>query len=364
MGTNGIFIFHFTGHAVCVGSGKWALVPTDYVVRGSNPVITSTDIVEWLRQSVFQGRYCLFVLDVCSAEGIADDIITQSVDQQIPVGGLFIMSSRTANASSVIVPVLGMTFFSYFFSFLTLQKFAEPGKIHLCDLYECCNVYCMAFSSLILSYDPVSGTLSMDTRKPDYKQYHLPSYLQSLYGEPPDEESTDSGRFLMLCKHFNFSQKRIDIPDKCLAWLEVVSNSNDGPLYELNQMGVLHGPMITAAIAAMTYSMALNMSCLDKLSPSQISSRNAFIITFLHVTSALEKHVASVGDITCSDVRVVIDCYAKALGVHEISTKDIMRLKMLIQQTETMATVEETIDSGPSNEVNIYKYIYTLTVFY
>lgn len=354
VGTQGIFIFHFTGHAVRDRrSGKWGLVPTDYV-GGSNPsaVITSSDMVDWLHQSTFQGRYCLFILDVCCAEGFADDVITQSVQQEVPVAGLYIISSRTANESSLIVPALGMTYFSFFFS--TLNNHCDPGRIRVSDLYQSCNVCCMAFSSLILSYDQVTQTLRMNTTLPDYKQYQLPSYLRSLYGEQEDEESTDSGRFHFLFKQYDSSQNPIDIPDKCLAWLDTISDLNSGLLCELKEKGLLQGKMIIAAIATMTYSVALNMSCLldNKLTPSRISSRNAFVITLLYVISTVEKHQSV--SITPSDVCMIIDYYIEALNVKKISTKDVRKLKSLIQQTQQQSAIEET-DSGPStSEVCTY----------
>ena len=341
--TRGVFIFHFTGHGLSIGkTQEWGLAPTDFDYT-RDTFITGEILSQWLQQSTFQGRYALFILDTCYSGGIGSEIVTRSAELEIPASGVFVLTACSANETSMVMTALGKSIFSYFLSTSLFESYSQPGALYLKELYGSCNDCCMAFSSLLLSYDPERDSLEWKMMQPELKQFHLPDYLKSLFNE--DEEGTDSpptGRFVFLLQLYDYNNgvKGNPVPEKCSTWLDMVSNPNKGALCELAKRGLLQGRIVTAAISAMTYSVA-SIYLASENTPSKLSSPNFFIILLLHVIASVDK----IRDIELSpkDVRIALDYYMEALARKKVSVKKLLKLNKRIVQNEEG---EEFTDSG------------------
>ncbi len=257
------------------------------------------------------------------------------------------MASCTANESSLVMTALGKSIFNYFFSTAMFESYSQPGKLYLKELYETCDACCMAFSSLLLSYDPKKDTLSWKMMQPEFKQFHLPKYISSLFEQ--DDESTDSpptGRFAFIMQLYDYNQhmRNNPLPEKCFTWLDMVSNPNAGALLELNKRGLLNGRILTAAVAAMTYScVSMYMACGD--SPSQLDLPNFFIIILLHVVASIDKIHREV-HLSLQDVRIALEYYMEPLDKQKHSLKMLLKLKERLVQEEDKDIGGEFTDSG------------------
>ena len=328
------------------------MAPADFD-KTRETFITGKILAQWLQQSVFQGRFALFILDTCYAAGIAKDIVLESAEIQVPAAGIYVVASCTAHESSLVLTALGRSIFSYFLSTALFESYSQPGKIFLKELYDNCDACCMALSSLLLSYDSKTDTLSWKMMQPEFTQYHLPKYLKSLFEQ--DDEDTDSpptGRFAFIMQLYDHTQpvRKNPLPDKCLTWLDMVSNLNSGALKELEKRGLLKGRILTAAIAAMMYScVSIYMASGD--SPSQLSSPNLFVILLLHVIASVDKiHEVQMSlddQISFEDIRIALEYYIEPLNKEKrFPLKMLLKLKRRIIQEEEKNIEGEFTDSG------------------
>ncbi len=270
----------------------------------------------------------------------------KSAQLEIPAAGIFVMTACTANETSVVVSALGRSIFCYFLSTALFESYSQPGKLFLKELYETCDACCMAFSSLLLSYDPRHETLGWKMMQPELIQYNLPHFLKSLFDH--EEESTDGapvGRFAFLLSLYDYSiaLPKNPIPQKCLTWLDMVSNPNCGALYELGRRNLLEGRILTAVVATMTYSVVSLYQASNDTS-AKLSSPNIFIVMFLQVVASVNK--IREFEISHRDVIIALEYYLEALSKQKISSKALLKFRQRLLLEEQKIIGEEFTDSG------------------
>lgn len=347
--TNGILIFSFTGHGLKIGERKFGLAPVDFNYR-SETFITADVLINWLHFSRFQGQYVLFIFDCCFAGGISEQMVLSSVEADLPIPGLFVFTSCTAFESSLVVTSLGHSIFNYFLSFSLFNSYdSQNGRLAIKNVFENCDLYCIAFSSLLVSYDSNLQLLKWNMMQPEFKYFQLTPYLQSLFEESDEEvDAGEPGRFAFALKYYNFAKKSIVIiPDKCQGWLEVVSGT-DGPLATLVKADLLEGALLSAAIGSMMYSMA---SIFVACGQPDISNRNVFMVAFIHVIAAIDRVLQGVA-VTGRDMKLSIEYYFSVLEKHKIKSGELKKLYNSVCADVRKYEGEESIDSGEgSNEV-------------
>ena len=313
-----MLVFHFTGHGIRIGKSGWGLAPVDFDYTMEH-FITGEMIGEWLRG--FQGRYVLVILDCCYSGGMAADIAKYTATMEIPVSGLFVLTSCTADESSLVVSAIGHSIFNYF---LTRVMFGNPsvysGCLPIKDVYEECNVCCQAFSSLLLSYSAREDMLKWKMQQPEMKYYQVNEFVNSLFS---DEEETDAepNRFHFAMKYYNFEKcvlKKRPIDDKIMAWMETTSTA----LLELCTRGFLDGPLRGACVASMMYSIA---SLFLALKQPDLAEPNVFLVAFIHVAATIDRiHQNLI--LSKKDLRVALEYYASVLNTHKVKYKDLNTL--------------------------------------
>ena len=340
--TNGIFIFHFTGHGLKVGKAgeyQWGLVPADFD-RTKEKFITGEKITSWLHGVRFQGRYVLIILDSCYSGGMAEVIATGTVEHELPIGGLYVFTSCTANEASLVVTALGQSIFNYFFCSNLFKSYAQPGKLPIKEIYENCDACCMAFSSLLLSYDSTEDVLKWRMMQPEFKYYQLTAFVQSFFDSEEQTDAAAPGRFSFVLEYYDFTRhtkKRQPIEDKCLSWLQTASCS-EGALAELEKRELLNGPILSAAVASMMYSVASIFIACDQ---ENVTDPNIFIIAFIHVLAAIDNIHRDL-EISRNDLKLGLEYYVDVLRKHKIPPGRLNKLYTKIVEGE------EGTDSGVS----------------
>ena len=326
VGTDGIFVFCFSGYGMKVGDNEWGLAPADFNYT-KEKFITAATFISWLQCVQFKGQYALFVLDCCYAGGIAEQLAKETVNADVPIPGLFVFTSCTANESSLVVNALDHSIFNYFLTSCLFNSNSQPGQLKIKTVYEDCNACCMAFSSLLLSYKAENDLLKWSMIQPEFKYFQLPRYLQSLYQEEREETDTGPpGRFQVVTEYYKFQKKgsRQQPPvlaDKSLAWLETVSQP-EGALFELHNRRLLVGRLLSAAIASMMYSMA---SIFIACNQDNIADINVFIVSFIHVIAAVDRVHQNL-HLTRRDLMLALEYYFDALRRNKINAGDLKSL--------------------------------------
>lgn len=346
--TNGLFVFSFSGHGLKgVRNDQWGLAPADFDCT-IKKLITGSVIIDWLHHVRFQGRYALLILDCCFAGGIAEQIVLNTVQADISIPGLFVLTSCTAHESSLVVTTLGHSVFNYALgNSLYNNTIAQNGRLPIKEVYENCEKCCVALSSLLIAYDQKTKALKWKTMQPEFKGYRLNAFVQSLLDES-DSDQTDLGigRFEFILKYYQFKSKggkSVVIPDKCQAWLEIVSQPT-GPLEELKALDLLDGNLLKSVVASMVYSMA---SFFVACNLPEIATRNAFIVAFLHVTAAIDSVHRAV-ELSLHDMVEGLQYYSHVLTKHKIKSKELSKLYNAIRNDLVAGNTEaiEGVDGG------------------
>ena len=349
MDTNGIFIFSFTGHGIKVGHKDFGLAPVDFNYT-KETFITASVLIEWLHFVRFQGRYALFILDCCYAGGIGDQMVLDSVEADLPTPGLFVFSSCTAFESSLVVTSLGHSIFNYFFTFSLFNSYrSQNGQLAVKNVFEECDACCIAFSSLLVSYDRDLKVLKWNMMEPEFKYFQLTAFIQSLFEDSIEEvDAAEPGRFQFALKYYDVSKKRRKphmIPDKCQAWLEVMSQPG-GPLETLKKKELLKDALLSSAIGSMMHSMA---SIFVACNQPNVSDRNVFLVAFIHVIAAVDRVLQDV-TVRCEDLKLSIEYYYNVLQKHKISSGELRKLYNAVCADIVREEATEFTDSGEVNE--------------
>ena len=363
VGTDGIFVFCFTGYGGKVGDNEWGLSPADYDYT-KEKLITVATIIGWLQYVKFKGKYALFVLDCCyaggiakqlccHAGGIAEQLANKTVNDVVPIPELFAFTSCTENETSVVVNALGHSIFNYFLTSCLLNSNSQPGQLMIKAVYEDCNACCMAFSSLLLSHQTANDVLKWRMMQPEFTYFELSRYLPSLYQEEHEETDTGPpGRFQFVNEYYEFQKKGSKqqppvLTDKALNWLATVSQEG-GALFELHNRQLLVGQLLSAAIASMMYSMASIFIVCNQDNKDDI---NVFIVSFYHVIAAVDRVHQNL-ELTRHDLRLALECYCDALRRQEINAGELRSLYKRI--VNDIATEQLQAASSPEKEGQVF----------
>ena len=233
VGLSGLFIFHFTGHGLCIRAKESGLAPSDFNYTRDR-LITGTTIAEWLAEIQFQGRYILVILDCCYAGGVANELTLATAAEHISIAGMYVLTSCTASESSKVISALGHSVFNYFFCRTVDSCHVCPGHFPVQEVYTINHECCEAFSSLLVTYNKQEG-LYWGTMQPQMRFLGL---TEMLFGKEA-VDAAGPGRFQFAMKYFSQSTKISNLPiggrdDKFLAWLETAV-ADYGPLASLNE---------------------------------------------------------------------------------------------------------------------------------
>lgn len=352
VGTRGMLVFHFTGHGIKVGDSGWGLAPVDFDYTKEH-FITGQQMVDWLQG--FQGRYVLIILDCCYAGGMAAEIAKVTATQEVPVSGLFVLTSCTADEASLVVSAVGHSIFNFF---LTSVMHSNPsvysGFLPINDVYEECNTCCQAFSSLLLSYDSRQDVLKWKMQQPEMKYFQVNEFVDSMFSSGEEEtDAAEPNRLQFVMKYYNFEKcvlKKKPIDDKIMAWLEITRTA----LLELCTRGFLDNLHIrSACIASMMYSVA---SLFLALKQPELAEPNVFLIAFIHVAATID-HVHQELSLSKKDLKVALEYYASVLGSHKVKYKDLNTLyrsivKDIVNEEMDIIKGEEATDSSREAEVS------------
>lgn len=346
---DGIFIFYFTGHGMKIGRDQWGLAPVDFDYT-KEKLITGTHLADWLHHVRFQGSSAVFILDCCYAGGMADELTKAVVTEDIPIPNLFVITSCSANESSLVISSLGHSIFNFFLTSIMFNSpLAQHGRLPLRDIFEECYQLCAALSSLLISYKP-DGTLKWGTMQPSLKYFELTAYVNSLFASDEMEAVDSAGphRFQFVLSYYNLSFKpsKYPIHDKCHAWLETVAHP-EGPLSVLKSHNFLADKVLSAALYAMLYSVA---SILVACGQSHVADPNLFIILFIHVCAYIDR-IHTEFTPSLADLRIGIEYYYDTLRKNKIKSHALLSLYGKVVNDEATLQMSESTDSGEMTTV-------------
>ena len=344
VGPNGLLVFHFSGHGIRVRSDEWGLAPVDFDYT-RDTYLTATILTQWLHEVQCVGKHILFTLDCCYAGGIAKEL-TSSGDFD-PVLGLYVMTACTAYETSLVLGPLGHSIFTYFLSRALYSAKPPLGQLPIRKIFDECYSCSTALSSLLVGYDS-SGELKWGTMQPQLRVLNLRSVVVEMMGQ--GEEQTDAaqvGRFQFATQLYEPKKKMPLLDDKCIAWLETVSNMKDGPLIELERRNYLEGRVLETALCAMLYSVAsIEVAC-DRYN---IENPNLFITAFMHIVGAIDLIHHDV-EFTAKQFIRGLSFYREVLLNHKVNDEGLRRLFQRATQERTPVRLHSNVSQATPHRV-------------
>ena len=156
VGSNGLFVFHFTGHGVTNGRNVWGLAPVEHAHSVSTTITAYELLLAWLNElddeHKCKAKYILITLDCCYAGGIGKAIENMKHDNKI-----YVLGACTADEKSMQLGVLGSSTFAYFLSKFITELSINPGVLPMKEIFSECQKCCESLSSLYMSYTSESG---------------------------------------------------------------------------------------------------------------------------------------------------------------------------------------------------------------
>ena len=307
----GIFIFHFSGHAF-LHEDEWVLAVANKDVSTG---ITAIDLMEWIVNAECKARHVLIVLDCCCAGRIGDKLIAQvqgnsymrANSQEVHV----MCSCSRANIPSP-VKILGGSIFSYFLSSTLRHEAIETGfdiKSSMDKVADLCHSFC----TLILNYTQEDGLT------PIQMQPSMDSTLNHKLWEPDDTDYCPSLKALD-----NLRDKSLGLPKlhpEVIAWLK--SDEVQESLIALHSNASLPAPLLDGVFSALLYSV----TCLNlKHDRSHISEKNLFIVAATEVILVLEESGHPKISVTKHQIKKGLDYYWLPLRLNKVPAEPIEAL--------------------------------------
>lgn len=271
VGSNGLFVFHFSGHGITDGANMWGLAPVEHA-RTVGTTITADELLNaWLNEPddehKCKAKYILITLDCCYAGGIGKTIKDVKRDNR-----LFVLSACTANEKSSQLDILGSSTFAYFLSKFLVKLSTIPGVLPMKEIFSECQICCESLSSLFMSYTRKSG-LKKSTIHPE-------AFTPSIVGDGDGDEDIES-----IAEELYDCTRRCDrLHKKSLGYLEAFKKV---PLRELEKRGFLRDyrnkVMLTAFCSIMHSIASIEMSC-----ERNVQDFNLSITAFKHTALAIE----------------------------------------------------------------------------
>ena len=329
--SNGLLIFHFTGHGVIIGDGKnFGLAPMDYD-RTMDTCLTVEKVCEYFQDVPYHGSTVLITLDCCHAGGIACEIKSH-FDKITGVRQLYVMAACTANEESLMLNSLGYSSFAYFLhkAIVSANLHVDCDQLPIHDIFDECCSCSKALSSLFVTNS--NGKLEIRNKVPQ-----LVSAARI---------STDSGLSTeeKFRPKYNKNYLRVPLAEMCETYLARASV----PLSELESKNVLEGCVLVTAMCVMLHSIAvIEVSC----SLDNIHNPNLFINAYEKVASSIHC-IHSQVDFKDSEFQQGCEFYLHVLSPHIIKKyktaseseqiiiyDGFMQLNKMRQETEQQASL-------------------------
>ena len=265
----GIFIFHFSGHAVTLkgldGKDEWVLAPADF--KGDiKTSITAENFIEWLETAKCKARNVLIILDCCYAGGIGEKIA--SSEHLKPT--VHVICACAAFEASLPMTALGSSIFSYFLLHV-IKKYQPKGQFALETMMEEIGTLCQSFSSLLMHYTQ-DGVL-----KPKLIQPEVHSSSSSS-----DDVDSDNHNLNTLFRLYDQKSPKPSLHSTAIQWLR--SASVQESLKALFSITPMPESLYDGIFCALLYSVSCFQLAYDR---SHLAERNLFITAAISVVSAI-----------------------------------------------------------------------------
>ena len=281
VGSDGLLVFHFSGHGIKVGQNEWGLAPVDFDYSRST-YLTASVLISWINEIKCQAKYILFTLDCCYAGGIGKEL-TKSVEVQVDAN-ICVMSACAGYETSIVIGPLKNSIFAYFLSDAILCCQLEAGLLPIKKVFSRCQVCCESLSSVLVRYK--AGILSPSTMQPQLKTLRLQTAVKELSGEGVDQVDAGIGRFDFAIQMYDYQKWNIpQLSEKSYAYLETVSSIEEGPLLQLEENGVFSQRVLNTVVCSMMYSVAATELVSN---PGNVQNPNLSITAFMNCVAAID----------------------------------------------------------------------------
>ena len=275
-GPDGLFVFHFSGHGIKARQDMWGLAPMDFDYS-SDTYITALVLSQWLNEIECKAKYILITLDCCYAGGIGKELAAQAYVERSE--NLFVLSACTANEMSLVLDSLGHSVFAYFLSNFISKLSRRSGVLPMKKIFSECRICCECLSSLFVSYSREFGLFRTKVMQPQISVRNIISD-----GEDLIDTSVPIDRFRFVQELYDRSARITPLHDKSMDFLR---DSETGPLFPLQERGLLRDRVIESVFCSMMYSVAsIELACDD--TGTKVRNINLSITAFMNVVSAVD----------------------------------------------------------------------------
>ena len=339
VGSNGLFVFHFTGHGVTDGRNVWGLAPVEYACS----TITAEELLlAWLNElddeHKCKAKYILVTLNCCYAGGIGKAIKNVKRDNK-----MFVLAACTADEKSSQLEVLGNSTFVYFLSNFIAKLSTTPGVLPMKEIFSECQICCEKLSSLFMSYTTASGLK---------ESLIHPNVASSIVSDSDDEDISTMIEFIAM-ELYDRTQIINRLNEVSRDYLKDIQD----PLLELEKRGFLHdysNKVMLTAFCSIIHSIAsIEMLCHS----NNVQNLNLFITAFKDTALAIE--TISPGARTNNRVCMIetfiesLRWYSHALHVNQvvIEHRELLRKLCVMKVCRIASDGSEDEDEAEEDEV-------------
>lgn len=265
VGSDGLFVFHFSGHGINICNKIWGLAPMDFDYS-IGTLITADVIGQWLNEVECKAKYVLITLDCCYAGGIGNELATKTEVKS----DLYIFSACTGKETNIVLDSLGHSIFTYFLSECILRFSRNVGDLPMKEIFSECQTCCENLSSLLVSYSKGTGL-----------------QRQIMHPQLAVHDSKDkSMKKVVTVENFEGDHEVYNVTG-VVSYLYPLRNVKNGPLYELQRRNWLSGMVLTSAFCCMMHSVASIELSHDAVL-TKVKNVNLFINAFLEVAATID----------------------------------------------------------------------------
>ena len=290
---SGIFIFHFSGHAVIIqgpdgrDEWPWVLAPADF--QGDiKTSITAQNFIQWLSAAKCKARNVLIILDCCYAGGIGEKIA--SSEHLKPT--VHVLCACAAFEASLPMTALGSSIFSYFL--LHVMKYQPKGQFALETMMEEIKTLCQSFSSLLMHYTQ-DGVLKPALIQPE---------VHSSSMDDIDYCNNDNHNLNILLSLYDQKSPKPSLHQAAVRWLK--STAVTKSLKVLFSITPIPESLNNGIYCALLYSVSCLQLAYDR---SHSAERNLFIAATTSVLSVINQQSGQEASITMDQITMGLKYY-------------------------------------------------------
>ena len=341
VGPNGIFVLYYAGYGfrqsqkwVQTSTQVYTLTPVEFDSSNSDTFLTGEVLCEWLIGANCKAKSVLIILDCSYASGIADSFVLDFADCDTSAclqADLYVLASSTEQQTSIVIPGLGHSIFTYFLSHAMKTKIPTPasltsGKFPMQAIFDECRVCCESLTSLIFKYE--EGQVVMEKATPQRIRV------------------VDDGEdFEFIAKYCSGRPEPRLFPN-FLTWLISVTNPQTTPLKPLIDRKLLdsHNNMLRAVVA-ITVSTAAAFQLQDD--ESTANDPDTFLVAFstsaTSILNIIERLTRKRLEVTHDDMRCSLSLYTNmirqsagpGLLPSSVDVTELMKLQVLMDKNRT-----------------------------